>query len=30
LPSLYQTIGVANIRDFNSNLATQLVRGFRT
>lgn len=30
LPSLYQTVGVANIRDFNSNLATQLVRRFRT
>lgn len=30
LPSLYQTVGVANIRDFNSNLATQLVRKFRT
>lgn len=30
LPNLYQTVGVANIRDFNSNLATQLVRRFRT
>jgi len=30
LPNLYQTVGVANIQDFNSNLATQLVRRFRT
>ena len=30
LPSLYQTVGVANIQDFNSDLATQLVRRFRT
>lgn len=30
LPSLYQTVGVANTQDFNSDLATQLVRRFRT
>lgn len=30
LPNLYQTVGVANIQDFNSDLATQLVRRFRT
>lgn len=30
LPSLYQTIGVANIQDFDNPLAHQLIRKFRT
>ena len=30
IPDLYQTAGIANIRDFNSPFAIQLVRGLRT
>ena len=30
LPGLYQTVGVANIQDFQTNFATQLVRRLRS